>query len=200
MFIRVLIDTAFRRGEALILGPHSVTEVTDDDGEVHLCLALPEYMTKSDKPRMVPMTQTLVDMIPALNAQALPDKDTGVSRWFPLDASAWYMWSNIRDDVKKLGSDIDDVGLHTLRHTCITRLALGGMELQRLSMWAGHSDVSITSKRYSHLDVAALLGGKAILSNPANGGKSTPNPDPSGNRNYSVSGGNRAEAGTISLQ
>ncbi len=44
------------------------------------------------------------------------------------------------------------------------------MELQRLSMWAGHSDVSITAKRYSHLDASALAGGIGILGTVPTGG------------------------------
>lgn len=193
MFIRVLIDTGFRRGEALILGPDSVVSLRVE-GQEQPFLALPEYQTKSDKPRMVPATPTVAALFDQLNAQAVN------GRWFPLAASAWYMWSNVRDDVKAMGGNIDDVGLHTLRHTCITRLALGGMELQRLSMWAGHADVSITASRYSHLSAQALFGGVAILSNPANADNSDAIPDKSALRNYSVNGGNRDTAGTVTVQ
>lgn len=147
---------------------------------------------------MVPATPAVAALIPALNAQAETDKQ-GKLRWFPTDG-VWYMWSNIRDDVNKLGGNIDDVGLHTLRHTCITRLGLSGMELQRLSMWAGHSDVSITAKRYNHLNAEALLRGVAILSNPANRGNSTPDTAPSAIQNLQDNGGKRANLGTGTVQ
>jgi len=192
MMLRVLLDTGFRKGEAHILGPDSVIELVHE-GKAVPFLALPEYMTKNDKPRVVPMTPAVAALVPALNAQAVDGK------WFP--QAPWYLWSNIREDVKALGGNIDDVGLHTLRHTCITRLALGGMELQRLSMWAGHSDVSITAKRYSHLNAQALLGGVALLgSNPTAGGNTDDIPDMYGLRNYQEDGGNRANLGTVTVQ
>ncbi|MCC2980295.1 tyrosine-type recombinase/integrase [Sphingomonas sp. IC4-52] len=111
------------------------------------------------------------------------------------------MWDNTRHDVKAAGGDIDDVGLHTLQHTCITRLALGEMELQRLSMWAGHSDVSITAKRYSHLSAQALAGGVEILGTaPTYGDNSQANPAMSAQRNVSVHGAKRANSGTVRFQ
>lgn len=194
MFIRVLLDTGFRRGEALILGPQSVVTVSVK-GRPMPFLSLPQYMTKNDKPRMVPCTAAVASLIPALNSQAVD------GRWFPMDSTAWYMWDNIRRDVKVAGGDIDDVGLHTLRHTCITRLALGEMELQRLSMWAGHSDVSITAKRYSHLSAQALAGGVEILGTaPTSGDNSDTVPEMTAQRNGSIDGAKRANPGTARLQ
>jgi integrase len=188
-FVRVLLDTGFRRSEALLLGSESLMEFMVD-GEPMLCVGLPQYQTKNDKPRVVPCTQAIIDLIPTFNTMAVD------GRWFPLKAVAWYMWSNIRADVKALGGDIDDVGLHTLRHTCITRLALGGMELQRLSLWAGHSDVSITAKKYSHLDASALAKGVAILgTTPTSGGNVVAFTRQSVKRNDENDAANRAEPG-----
>lgn len=193
MFVRVLLDTGFRRSEALLLGPKSVVMVKVGGVPIPY-LSLPQYTTKNDKPRMVPCTAAVEALLSILDSQAIE------GRWFPLDASAWYMWDNIRQDVKKAGGDIDDVGLHTFRHTCITRLALGGMELQRLSMWAGHSDVSITAKRYSHLSAQALAGGVAILGTaPTNGDNLDANPELSAQANVSKAGVNRAQDGTARL-
>ncbi|WP_296675713.1 site-specific integrase [Novosphingobium sp.] len=200
MFVRVLLDTAFRRSEGLMLGPDSVTTIMHGD-QAHTVLMLPIYSTKNDKPRIVPATAAVAALIPALDAQAVTDQRTGKRRWFPMDASAWYMWSNIRDDVKALGGDISDVGLHTLRHTCLTRLAKGGMELQRLSMFAGHSSVTITAERYSHLDAADLLGAVAILGTPpAVTGNLVGHPELSAKGNYQSSSGNRANLGTVTVQ
>lgn len=188
-FVRILLDTGFRRAEALLLGPDSVTTLLVG-GQPALFLSLPRYVTKNDKPRVVPVTPAVAALLDALNAQAVPDRKTGRLKWFPLDASAWYMWSNLRDDVRALGGNIDDVGLHTLRHTCITRLAKGGMELQRLSMFAGHSSVAITASRYSHLQAQDLADAVRILSNPSS----------SDMGNYPTTGGNRASDGTATLQ
>jgi len=195
MFVRILIETGFRRGEGLLLGPASVIEIRDSDGVLRPALLLPEYLTKSEKPRLVPATPAASALFDELNRQAVD------GLWFPkLHSRLIYMWDNLRDDVRALGHNIDDVSLHTLRHTCITRLALGGMELQRLSWWAGHSDVSITSKRYTHLSAQALLQGVAILSSPASDGNTEENPGNSAKRSHSVSRGNRAELGTVALQ
>jgi integrase len=194
MFLRVALDTGFRKGELLILGPHSVIQL-QKNGVDHLFLSLPRYDTKTNKPRVVPCSAAVARLIPALNAQA----PNGL--WFPLGQGAWLMWDRIREDVKAMGGDIDEVGIHTLRHTCLTRLARGGMELQRLSMWAGHSDVSITARRYVHLDASALLGGVELLgATPAQDGKQDADPELSFFSNPSVDRGNRAECGTVTVQ
>jgi integrase len=192
--VTVLLDTAFRRGVGLILGEDRVVEVKLG-GDTHLFLKLPRYMTKNDKPRMVPCTARVEALLPALRSQAV------AGRWFPLDNVAWYMWDNVRADVKAMGGNIDDVGLHTLRHTCLTRLALGGMELQRLSMWAGHSDVSITAKRYSHLNATALLGGVSLLGTVGgNTGKRDGNVELPVHSNASIADAKRASLGTVTMQ
>ena len=195
MLIRVLLDTGFRLGEALVLGPDSVVQV-NIDGVDHPYLSLARYTTKTDKPRMVPATSEVTKLFSKLNAMAVGGK------WFPFKgSSAWYMWANVRHDLKLAGHDIEDVTVHTLRHTCITRLALGGMELQRLSMWAGHADTSITSTRYSHLDVSALAGGVAILgANPSNRANSGGIPEVPETPDHHAYGDNRASVGTARWQ
>nr|WP_294850001.1 tyrosine-type recombinase/integrase [uncultured Sphingomonas sp.] len=195
MLIRVLLDTGFRKSEATLLGPHSVKQVRVAEVGWRPFLALPQYLTKNDEPRMVPATQAIIDLIPALDAQAVG------GLWFPSVGTAWYMWDTIRSDVKAGGGDIDEITLHTLRHTCITRLGLGGMELQRLSIWAGHSDVSITAKKYSHLGAGALYGGVETLAhNPAPPANSVSDPELSAKPDDQEASGNRANRGTPDLQ
>lgn len=162
-FIRTLIVTAVRRGEALKLGPASpqiITEVDDDTGaEIeHTVLSLARYTTKTDKPREVPLAEDVAAMIPEL------DKHAVKGRWFPLDATAWPYWNTIRKDCKANGVNIDDVGLHTLRHTCLTRMCRSGrFDLHRVSLWAGHSSISITADVYGHLMTQDLLGGLKVV-------------------------------------
>jgi hypothetical protein len=75
------------------------------------------------------------------------------------------------------------------------------MELQRLSMWAGHSDVSITARRYSHLSAQALAGGVEILGTaPTYEDNSDPNPEITAQPNSPVSGANCAISATARLQ
>lgn len=45
---------------------------------------------------------------------------------------------------------INDVGLHTLRHTFISHCLMDGIPIWRVSKWAGHSSVYIT-EMYGHL-------------------------------------------------
>ena len=55
--------------------------------------------------------------------KALGAEEPGV-RLFPFrPARVWYMWDNVRGDLRAAGRNLDDAVLHTLRHTCLTRLA-----------------------------------------------------------------------------
>ncbi|WP_284360278.1 tyrosine-type recombinase/integrase [Candidatus Phycosocius spiralis] len=86
-------------------------------------------------------------------------------RLFPFNNGlAWYRWDALRERMKEIGTPIDDVVLHSLRHTCLTRLAKR-LPIQIVSKWAGHADFSITARVYSHLSVDDLLGGLDVLNN-----------------------------------
>jgi hypothetical protein len=87
-------------------------------------------------------------------------------RWFPWQPGSGgpgYLWINLRADMAERGFDVSDVTLHTMRHTCATRLAVGGMDLLGLRDWLGHSDIKITAERYIHLMSSHLYQGAAIL-------------------------------------
>lgn len=186
-FIRILRNTGFRKGEAFALGPSSIVSV-----QGRLFYRLARYTTKNDKPRMVPVAAEDAAEIDALNGQAVK------GRWFPLESVAHHMWCNVRDDVAAGGQhDIADVTLHTWRHTCITRLLRGGMDLVRVSRWAGHSDIKITAERYGHLLADDLLTGLAIIDGPGSGEANPPTPD---NRTVPHHEGKRAMHGTPYLQ
>lgn len=191
--IRFLLDTGARLGEALDTGPGDLSTVPTPDGDVTL-VTFARYRTKSDKPRSVPLTNATEAALESLN-QDLGRRGKRGEKWlyFPLnEGTAWYMWSNVRDDLAKLGFDISDVTLHTLRHTCLTRLAQGGMELRRLQLWAGHSDPKITAERYVHLRADDLVSGLGILQGSNNG-----SPDIV---TFTTPSAKRAGNGTVSLQ
>jgi site-specific recombinase XerD len=163
--LMVLFDTGFRLGEALSLGQRSLRSKRWRDkrtGEVMEAtyLGLERYSTKNGKPREVPATRRLLAATPALNAQSIAGK------WFPWakgSTGAWYLWTNIRDDMLERGYDLSDVKLHTFRHTCATRLAENGMDLLGLRDWLGHSDIKVTAERYVHLMSSHLYQGAEIL-------------------------------------
>ncbi|MBV9842979.1 MAG: hypothetical protein JOY99_15840 [Sphingomonadaceae bacterium] len=114
-----LVSLTLKVSEALAMEPGWIQRVTvtlpGGGARTATLAALPRYVTKNDKPRSVPLTKTLVDELPALEAQAgCAEK---AKRFFPMKPSlAWYMWDQIRQDLKKQGVDVDDVTLHTLRH------------------------------------------------------------------------------------
>jgi integrase len=165
MLTIVLADTAFRIGEALQLGPGSINRVRWLDqytGEHHegIYLLLRQYTTKNDKPRQVPVTARVLSILPELNARAK------AGLWFPWkngSSGIHYLLTNLREDMKAKGFNIDDVSMHTWRHTCATRLAQGGMDLIGLRDWLGHSDIKITAQRYVHLMVGHIYRGTTIL-------------------------------------
>lgn len=165
MLFYVLSDTGMRMGEALRLGPSSVNRVSWLDqltGEQRegIFLLLQGSTTKNSKPRQVPLTDRLLSLLPQLNAQAKG------GRWFVWavgSSGPGYLLANLREDMKAKGFDIDDVTLHTWRHTCATRLAQGGMDLIGLRDWLGHSNIKVTADRYVHHMVGHIHRGTAIL-------------------------------------
>lgn len=201
MLVMVMLDTGFRLGEAMQLGQRSVRRKRwlDQTGAAQegVYLGLDRYITKNEKPREVPATRRVLDVIPILNAQA------SAGRWFPWpegSSGPWYMWDNIRDDLAAAGYDLSDVKQHTFRHTCLTRLAEGGMDLIGLRDWAGHSDIKITADRYIHLMSSHLYRGASILdtfrgSVPPVTTIDEPDEEQSVIRDSLLCGGNRADPG-----
>ena len=156
--IIILLQTGARLGEIINLRP----------GDLNLRekqVEFGRFMTKNDRPRTVPLTDAAV----AAFRRRLTDQtevrgcETGGCKVAPMwslnETKAWFMWSILRKDV----GGMDDVTLHTLRHTALTRLARGGMPLAHLSQWAGHSDPRITMSRYLHLMPSDLHAGVTIL-------------------------------------
>ncbi|PZR35799.1 tyrosine-type recombinase/integrase [Caulobacter segnis] len=146
--VRWLIDGGFRLSEPLQAKPDWIVEVKGKP-----VLALPPEACKSGKARPVPLTKAIMDTVPYLKATMTDD------RLFPMTpATAWYMWDTIREDIRLSGKgNIDDVNLHTFRHTCLTRLIQGGMAIHWVSKWAGHANTIITEQRYLRTNAGDLL-------------------------------------------
>ncbi|MBF7012562.1 site-specific integrase [Novosphingobium resinovorum] len=203
--IVVALDTGFRLGELLSLGQKSIRTkrwLDQSTGKqiAATYLGLERYSTKSDKPREVPATDRVLRTIPLLNAMAVK------GRWFPWKSGSGgpgYMLLNLKADMEDRGFDISDVTMHSMRHTCATRLAIGGMDLVALRDWLGHSDIQITAQRYIHLMSSHLFRGAAILN--LGGTCSAPTgiepseEDSSTTANTPPSGNDRTEAGTVAL-
>lgn len=162
-FVRFLLDTACRKSEALMLRDHWIEEREDGKVFIHWPMFLPDVVdadgqpvlaTKNGKPKSLPASSAIKDMIPYLRMNAVE------GRLFPQHKSTMDLkWIEVRKGVKRdSGLNIDDVKFHTLRHTKITNLVKAGAELPKVSKFAGHSNIQITMKRYAHLSPDDLVG------------------------------------------
>jgi len=170
-FVRFLLDTACRKGEALMLRDEWIS--VDGDGDT--IIAWPRFREatpaelartglakiarlKNGKGKTLPASQAIVDMLPVLRMLS-PD-----GRLFPWHTSTMdWKWRRVREGVKKAGQNIDDVKFHTLRHTTITDMLRNKESLTLVSRFAGHSSVKITADRYGHIiadDLKGLVKGK----------------------------------------
>jgi integrase len=149
--VRFLLDTAARLGEALNVREEDIEE-REVEGRTVTFVHFRRYRTKNDKPRQLPLAASSVAELAYLRLAAVD------GRLFPFKGSTpWYMWDNLRDDMKAQGIDISDVVIHSLRHTKLTRLAKDGVPIHKISRFAGHSDIKVTWNSYAHLAPSDLL-------------------------------------------
>lgn len=115
----------------------------------------------------------------------------------PLHYSAFRsQWNAVRvrsvEDGRELGSKVKNhsysvtiprkVTPHILRHTYITRLILGGVDIKRVQYLAGHDDPQVTLKIYTSImghQPEDLIGSVLSVFAPESAGNSTPGSTPS---------------------
>ncbi|MBK1968437.1 site-specific integrase [Brevundimonas diminuta] len=156
MLVRFLLDTGMRLGEALAAEPRWF------HAESGVWMAhIPASVTKSQKARIIPLTKAVIAMLPVLETSAVGGK------LFPYKAATvWQRFNSLRLDVAEhTKQNIDDVVVHSLRHTCLTRLARKH-PMHMVSKWAGHSSVTITESFYVHLTGNDLVGMADALQAP----------------------------------
>lgn len=141
-----LVDTGARLGEALNLswdavGPRSVTF----------------WDTKNGRPRTVPLTSRVQRTLKWMRESDPTNPPFGALTRVGLRQA----WDRLR---QHLG--LHDVVLHTLRHTCASRLVQAGMDLRRTQEWLGHRTLSMTT-RYAHLAPTDLERGAELLEKSA---------------------------------
>lgn len=135
----VLIDTGMRYGEAETLTRKNI------DLERKLIVLNPEQ-TKDSEQRLIPMTKRVF---------AIFQKRTrfNVNRW---------------TSVRLFKSTLEKVGVtkklvvHSLRHTCASRMVQNGVRLEVVAKILGHSSTSVT-QRYAHLATAQLRDAISVL-------------------------------------
>lgn len=142
-FVIVAIDTGFRRGELLGLKPSDFF-----NGALHLH----EGTTKTDKPRSVPVTTRVAEIIERrMHRKAI----------FSLTPPALrHQWRVLK---REMGLDDDpQFVVHMLRHTCASRLVQRSVPLAVVQAWMGHSNIA-TTLRYAHLSPDSLMVGREAL-------------------------------------
>jgi len=137
-----LLDTGMRVSEARGLQWANVTEY-------HATL----LDTKNGETRSVPLTKRAKALLDERRDCQAPWSDISQSR-------LTYVWNAAR---KFYGYDSDpDFVPHSLRHTCASRLAMSGTDIQAIQKWLGHKTLAMTM-RYSHLTKQHLVSAKDNL-------------------------------------
>lgn len=144
----VLIDTGLRLGEFLRLAKRDV------DMERGL---LSVWVNKADFPRSVPMTTR----VKAIVQQRMKLAELATDRLFPIEYEQFHRsWNRVR---LHLGMDEDEqFVIHTLRHTCASRLVQRGVPLKVVQEWLGHKSIT-TTMRYAHLSPKDLIAAAGAL-------------------------------------
>lgn len=146
-FIQFAIDTGFRRMEALNL---DIRDCENGNAVLHA------GETKSGNARSVPLTSRALEIIKKR-------KEKGYTKLFEdlNDYQLRRQWDVLKANMKAPG---DHFLVHTLRHTCASRLAIAGENATFIQTWMGHSTILVT-QRYMHLAPDTLFKGVASLDN-----------------------------------
>jgi site-specific recombinase XerD len=134
-FVTAAVDTGFRANELRSLQWQDV-DFKQGNITVH------SGYTKNGEPRTNPMTprleQTLIEWKNATNG-GNQDRVFGA-----------YGYRSPFERAKKLANLGQDVVFHSLRHTYISRLTMGGVDIRTVQELAGHKTITMTM-RYAHL-------------------------------------------------
>ena len=151
----VLLDTGMRLNEALSFKKAKVTS-----NEVSTLITLDGAITKNGHKRGIPLTQRAKGIVLSLCKNcASSDKVFGHLNYW----RAENIWRKLRKEMDL--QDDKDFVIHSLRHTCATRLAQSGkVELHLIGKMLGHRSWKMINK-YAHLIPNNLMGAIGILNN-----------------------------------
>lgn len=131
----LLLETGLRINEALNLRKEHIDL---HEGFVYI------YVNKTDTPRAVPITS---------RAREILSKRIGNADLFPrVKYAAFYV--ALKKAAKAAGLP-EDITIHSLRHTCLSRLAKNGANASIIMAWAGHKKLT-TSQQYIHMSAQDL--------------------------------------------
>ncbi|WP_321335013.1 site-specific integrase [Breoghania sp.] len=105
------------------------------------------WSTKTNRPRTVPLTKRARAVLRERKKThgARPGPFSGINK-----GAMRSRWDTMREVLH-----FEDVTPHTLRHTCCTRLVLGGVDVKRVMEWMGHSAI-VTTMRYMQIRPRSL--------------------------------------------
>lgn len=121
--------------------------------------------TKAGSARTVPLTPRAQGVLKYFKDRAdrLPDRgNEGPFMW-----EYWQVRFAFDKARKRLGKAFEDVTIHSLRHTCASRLVQRGVHLQIVKDFLGHSDFEMTL-RYARLAPGGLAAAAQALAQPSN--------------------------------
>ncbi|MFN0157072.1 MAG: tyrosine-type recombinase/integrase [Bacteroidota bacterium] len=123
-FVKFLLHTGLRRGEAIRLRPQDIDHARGQYGSIHI------EQTKSKRTRTVPLTQSASEILQGLGNELF-------SRMNKNHASRRFAF--VAREANLIGFK-----LHSLRHTFATNLISIGVDLYAVSRLLGHADVHTT--------------------------------------------------------
>ena len=131
-FVHTALNTGGRRSELTTLAWDHI-RLDGDAPHVHFT------RTKSHRDRIVPINPDTVDVLRRLHMQTLQPGGPFIG----LQDNLGRRWGRVR---RKAG--LEDVTIHSLRKTFITRLIRAGAALPDVQKLAGHADIKTTLKYY----------------------------------------------------
>jgi len=148
--VLLAIETGLRKGELLAL---EWRDIRDNH------LVVRGETAKSAQSRTVPLTRRAADVLRRWRASS-----KGAGLVFPHPRTGERMtgittaWRALR---ARAGLD-KELGLHHLRHTCLSRLVAAGADVRTVQAWAGHQSI-VTTSRYLHVDDDRLQAAARLM-------------------------------------
>jgi integrase len=139
-----LVDTGAKIGELIDLKWEGISL---DERLVRLSKGSAHY------DRTIPMTDRVIDLLAPME-RTQPG---------PFSTIEQYKYRAVWNEAKReVGLGEPEVVPYILRHTCASRLVIGGVDLRRVQLWLGHRTLRMTLK-YDYLSTNDLSIGVSVL-------------------------------------
>jgi integrase len=147
----VLVESGLRLSEALKLKWDQLE--MPRSSPVGMIKLYTKSALKTGKPRSVPMTEKCREALDACKGvSGGPFGDLNACR-------AQHIWKRAK---KVAGVTHGDCVIHSLRHTCASRLLGAGVDMMVVKEWLGHSTI-VTTQGYLHLATSSLTSAAVNL-------------------------------------